>query len=207
MFYFTVPVVQRSNWNKERLFHQLVSGNRQQKLKAAARLTQYDGHKQLVSALKSNSALTRELAANALWDLWFNAAGEKAGRFAQAATVAIERQEFAAASKIVNQLTREYPGFAEGWNRRAILNWQLGRYEESIADCKKVVALNPEHFGAWQGMGLCQLHLGDLPAACQSLRAALKINPHDRAGQEFLRRCEELLRRFTPRRSYEVLQV
>ena len=79
----------------------------------------------------------------------------------------------------------------------------MGRYEQSVADCKRVVALNPNHFGAWQGMGLCQLQLGEVEAAIKSLRAALKINPYDRNLRETLRRCEELLRKLLPKQKDE----
>ena len=56
-------------------------------------------------------------------------------------------------------------------------------------------------FGAWQGMGLCQLHVGDVEGACKSFRAALKINPHDRGLRRMLQQCEELLRKLSPERS------
>jgi tetratricopeptide (TPR) repeat protein len=79
----------------------------------------------------------------------------------------------------------------------------MGQYTQSIADCKRVVALNPYHFGAWQGMGLCQLQLGDVESAIRSLRSALKINPYDRGLRETFRRCEELLRQLSPKQKDE----
>jgi hypothetical protein len=47
-------------------------------------------------------------------------------------------------------------------------------------------------------MGLCQLQIGDLEAACRSFRAALRINPHDRGVRRFLEQGEELLRKLSP---------
>jgi tetratricopeptide (TPR) repeat protein len=143
------------------------------------------------------------MAIDSLWTLWFHEAGSDAFRRAQSADRAVQQQKFSDALIILNRTTAEYPRFAEGWNRRAILYWEMGRYEQSLADCKRVVALNPNHFGAWQGMGLCQLQLGELDAAVRSLRVALKINPYNRSLQETLRRCEELLRKLSPKQKDE----
>jgi len=194
---------QYTQWNKERLYRRLVSGNRAEKTSAAFDLAWLGGQDQLLHALKSPSEPVRAIAIDSLWSLWFHAAGRDAFRRAQSADRAVQQQKFSDALAILNRTTAEYPRFAEGWNRRAILFWEMGQYEQSLADCKKVVALNPNHFGAWQGMGLCQLQLGEVEAALQSLRAALKINPYDRNLRETLRRCEELLRKLLPKQKDE----
>ena len=196
-FYFG----QYTSWNKERLYQRLLSGDRRQKISAAFDLAWLGGQDQLLRALKCTSEPVRAIAIDSLWTLWFHAAGLEAFRSAQSADRAVQQQKYSDALAILNRTTKEYPRFAEGWNRRAVLYWQRGQYEESIADCKRVVALNPHHFGAWQGMGLCQLHVGELADACQSFRAALKINPHDRGLRRMLQQCEELLRKLSPRRS------
>jgi tetratricopeptide (TPR) repeat protein len=198
ILYGAFSVGQYSGWNKERLYRQLVSGDRDQKLSAGFDLAWLGGQEQLLRALRSTSATVREVAADSLWNLWFHAAGRKAFRLAKSANLAMERQDYSEALGILNETVARYPDFAEGWNRRAILYWQTGQFEKAIADCRKVVGLNPNHFGAWQGMGLCQLQIGDLEAACRSFRAALRINPHDRGVRRFLEQGEELLRKLSP---------
>jgi len=194
---------QYTHWNKERLYRRLLSGSREEKIRAAFDLAWLGGQDQLLHALKSPSEPVRAIAVDSLWSLWFHAAGGDAFRRAQSADRAVQQQKFSDALYILNRTTAEYPRFAEGWNRRAILFWEMGKYEQSLADCKKVVALNPNHFGAWQGMGLCQLQLGQIEAAIRSLRAALKINPYARGLRETLRRCEELLRKLSPNQKDE----
>ena len=190
---------QYTHWNKQRLYRKLISGNREEKSSAAFDLAWLGGQDELLRALKSPSEPVRTLAIDSLWSLWFHAAGRDAFRRAQTADRAVRQQKFSDALAILNLITAEYPRFAEGWNRRALVFWEMGQYTQSIADCKRVVALNPNHYGAWQGMGLCQLQLGELEAAVQSLRFALKINPYDRGLRETLRRCEDLLRRLPPK--------
>ena len=190
---------QYTPWNKERLYRKLISGNREARASAAFDLAWLGGQDQLLRALKSASEPVRTIALDSLWTLWFHEAGRDAFHRAQSADRALQQQKFSDALAILNGTTAEYPRFAEGWNRRAILFWEMGRYEQSLADCKRVVALNPNHFGAWQGMGLCQLQLGELEAAIRSLRAALKINPYNRSLRETLRRCDDLLRKLSPK--------
>ena len=200
VLYAAFHLGQYSAWNRERLYRKLVTGDRAQKISAAFDLAWLGGQDQLLRALKSPSSAVRDIAADSLWNLWFHAAGRQAFRLAKSASLAMEREKFSEALAILNGITAKYPAFAEGWNRRAILYWQMGQYQESIADCKKVVALNASHFGAWQGMGLCQLRLGDVEQACRSFRAALRINPHDPGLRGLLQQSEELIRRLSPER-------
>jgi tetratricopeptide (TPR) repeat protein len=196
--YASALLVENSPWNKERLYRKLISGDHEEKISAVADLVYLRGQEQLVHALKARSRDVREIAINSLWDLWFHEAGETAFQQVQAARAATERQAFPEALAILTRVTQVYPDFAEGWNRRGTLYWQLGRYEKAIVDARRVLDLNPDHFGAWQGLGLCQMQLGDWEDAADSFRAALKINPHDQSLLELLWRCEDLLRRISP---------
>jgi tetratricopeptide (TPR) repeat protein len=192
--YCSVQFARHSGWYKQRLYQRLLTGNRDQKLEAAGGLAAYGGQKQLLAALKSDSEDIRELASRGLNFIWFHASGEQAYQMVEAAYAATEKKNYAEALAIADRLVVQYPDFAEGWNRRGAIHWQMGSYEKSLADCAKALALNPNHYGAWQGAGICQLELGDLTAAVRSLRAALKIIPHDSATRASLRKCEDLLR-------------
>jgi tetratricopeptide (TPR) repeat protein len=191
--YLALAVVQRSTWNRERLYTRLVSGPPQAKLEAAAELVELRAQPQLLRALKAGSPATREIAENALWEVWFRAAGDEAYRLTMRAVRATEKGNFPSALQTLNEVVRRWPTFAEGWNRRARLYWQRGEFAESLADCRKVIELNPHHFAAWQGMAACQVRQGDVEEACRSLRRALQIKPHDGAAREFLKHCEALL--------------
>jgi tetratricopeptide (TPR) repeat protein len=189
---------QYSSWNKERLYRKLIAGDQSQIASAGFDLAYLNGEAQLLRALKIGSPAVRTVAMNGLWDLWARAGGHHAFREIQAANQALQRKAYSEALQILTRLTRQYPDFPEGWNRRATVYWQMGRFDESIADAKRTVALNPNHFGAWQGLGLCEVHLGDLEEACRCIRVALRITPHDRELRTLLIRCEALLNRLSP---------
>ncbi len=193
--FYAWPHALRSDWNRERLYRQLLSGTEKERIAAAENLVAYSGREQLLKALQSDSAPVRTVAMSALFDPWVAEEGEEAASLLQVAGNSIERKNIQGALNHLTRLTRMHPFFAEGWNRRATLLWQLGQVEQSLADCRKAVLLNPEHFAAWQGMGLCQVRLGDLAAATKSFQHALKLIPHDRQTQLYLRWAEDTLKR------------
>jgi len=206
---FLLEQVQRTDWYKNRLYHQLLEGKSEQRWSAAVGLSRLGAQERLLMGLRQEDAEVREAARRALESSWFLAAGDKAYKMTQRAHQATQQEEYVLALEILNELVRDYPDFAEGWNRRASLYWQVGDYEKSMLDCHKALALNPNHYGAWQGIGVCQLRLGNLAGACQSLRAALRIDPHDAATRRSLSRCEALLRTYPgvndPTLSYQEL--
>lgn len=82
-----------------------------------------------------------------------------------------------AARSAATRLIEENGQLAESWNQRAIANFAIERYLESIADCRRTMELNPFHFGASAGLGQCHMQLGDHQAALDTFRHTLKINP------------------------------
>lgn len=75
-------------------------------------------------------------------------------------------------------IIRVRPDFAEGWHKRATVYFLMGDYDSSIADIQKTIELEPRHFGAFAGLGLIYLKLGNEKAALKALERALDINPH-----------------------------
>jgi tetratricopeptide (TPR) repeat protein len=182
---------------KTHLYRQLLEGNADQKLHAASILASVGAEAELLRALQEDNPDVQSIARRALEHVWFHASGQDAFEMMESAYQAAEREDHQTALRILDQLLRKYPAYAEGWNRRASVLWQMREFEKSQADCERTLKLNPNHYGAWQGLGVCQLQLGDVAAACRSLRAALKITPHDEPTLRSLRQCEELLRTFS----------
>ncbi len=193
--YLATAYLHRSDWYKERLYRQLLAGTAGEQLKAASGLAQLNAQEQLLEALRSDQPSAREMAQRALEYVWFNSAGDEAYQLVEQAYKASEKADFKQALGLLNRVVEKYPKFAEGWNRRASVYWQMGEYGKSIADSRQTLILNPNHYGAWQGIGICRLKTGDVAEACRCLRAALKIAPYDEGTRNSLERCEGLLRR------------
>lgn len=187
--YGAITLAERSPWNRERLYHRLMSGPRPEQVRAAARLVIVSGQTQLLRALRQGNPETREIASNALWELWCRAAGPTAYELVVSANEAVQEQDLTRALNIINRVVARYPLFPEGWNRRAQIYWQTGHYRRSMQDCRRALALNPVHYAAWQGLGMCQVHLGEIANACRSLASALRLNPQDTELRRALEQC------------------
>jgi len=66
----------------------------------------------------------------------------------------------------------------------------LHRYQDAIADCQMVLQLNPYHFGAASGKGLCHWSLKQTGLALEAFETALEIHP----GLTVIQRHLETLR-------------
>ena len=75
------------------------------------------------------------------------------------------------------QLIAENPLLGEAWNQRAIAFCAEGDFEGAIEDCKETLNCNRFHFPAAMGLAHCCLQLGEVYAALDGFKLALKINP------------------------------
>ena len=62
------------------------------------------------------------------------------------------------------------PDFAEAWNKRATVYFLMGAYDLSKKDIAQTIAREPQHFGAWSGLGLVETHIGNYDAALKACR-------------------------------------
>lgn len=99
-----------------------------------------------------------------------------AGRMREALT-ARAMGDTMAAIRLLDELVADYPDYAEGWNQRATLYYVIGDYDASIADCARVLDLEPRHFGALSGRALMYLQQGKRALALKDMAAAIAIHP------------------------------
>ncbi|MDP3736638.1 MAG: tetratricopeptide repeat protein [Hyphomonadaceae bacterium] len=74
------------------------------------------------------------------------------------------------------------PDYAEAWNRRALLFFNDGKYDEAVADLESALIYEPRHFGAWIGLGMIFESIERPEAALKAYRKALEIHPHAAAA-------------------------
>lgn len=145
--------------------------------------------KRLLGDLQSPDEDIRDRATAALWQLWFSQKGEAGLEVLGQSQVLLEAGQFPEAEALLTDLIQHQPDFAEAWNRRAVLYYLQGQYKESLADCQQAISLNPIHFGALHGMGLCYAALGDYLSAIQAFRRALEIQPYALINQRLILEC------------------
>ncbi|MDV7142788.1 tetratricopeptide repeat protein [Tropicimonas sp. TH_r6] len=91
---------------------------------------------------------------------------------------AFESGDVEAAVEHLTALTDHAPDFAEGWNARATVFFQMGEYGLSLEDIRRTLLLNPEHFGAMTGLAVIFEELGYEEEALEAWRAVEAIHPH-----------------------------
>ncbi len=143
----------------------------------------------LYQHLQSADPRVREEATSRLWQEYFGAAGPEAEIRLLQAEQAVESGMYDTAEIWLNDLILDFPNFAEAWNRRATLYYLVKNYIASLADCEAATRLEPQHFGAWHGMGLNYLALGKYDAAARAFKRALEIQPFAQVNQELLAQC------------------
>ncbi|MEX5727087.1 tetratricopeptide (TPR) repeat protein [Rhodovulum iodosum] len=90
-------------------------------------------------------------------------------------------------------LTDHAPGFAEGYNARALAYYKSNRYGPAIADLRRALALNPRHFEAMTGLATILEEIGREAEALEIYRAARAIHPHDPDLEKAEERLEQEL--------------
>jgi tetratricopeptide (TPR) repeat protein len=140
--------------------------------------------------LRDDDGQVRQMAADALWALWFRSDTEDNNKELQRA---LQQPDPKKALSVLSALVRRAPGFAEAYNQRAILYFQAHEYEKSAADCQKVLELNGQHFAAAAGLGRCYLRLQMPEPALKAFRVAYKINPNLEGIRDAIRDLESVL--------------
>lgn len=127
----------------------------------------------LLASLPHEDAVVSTMAEFSLWSIWFKERGASAESLLRQAV----RLEHAEAVSVLDALADRYPDWAEPHNQRAIVNFTEHRFVESISDCRRVLAIQEHHFGAWTGLGHCYAHLGEYAKSLECLGRALVIHP------------------------------
>jgi len=97
------------------------------------------------------------------------------------------------ALRLSDQLVDSRPDYAEGWNKRATVQYLLGNHQYSVSDIKETLLLEPRHFGALSGLGLIFMAAGNYAAAVDAFEAVLEISPASDNARGSVARAKSLL--------------
>jgi tetratricopeptide (TPR) repeat protein len=178
----------------ERLLHAPVADVRQAAVLALGLLGTMEINAALADRLHDDEPAVSELAADALWSLWFRAdTPEHNTELQRLMQMEVTETDATAILGGFTALIAKAPRFAEAYNQRAIVWFRIGEFAKSIADCEKVLRLNPYHFGAASGMAQCFLKQKKHRAALRSYRRAHRINPRLDGVRQAIESLEKML--------------
>jgi tetratricopeptide (TPR) repeat protein len=111
-----------------------------------------------------------------IWRVWLQSGNAEVDAQMQQAVLLMGSAP-AMAMPILDNIVAHLPDWAEGWNKRATVLYLIGEYDRSLADCDRVLALEPRHFGALAGIGLIRIQKDEPRGALAAFRKALAVNP------------------------------
>ena len=113
-----------------------------------------------------------------IWAIWSDAGDPEINALMRRGAIALRQDALDQARDAYDAVIARMPDFAEGWNKRATVNYLLGDFDASISDVERTLALEPRHFGALSGLGLIAMALGQDEQALEAFEAALDIHPN-----------------------------
>ena len=133
----------------------------------------------LFATLKSTkSDEEAEAAQRQIWQIWTEHKNPEIERLMRQGIAAMSEDDQDGALDAFDAVVKSDRDFAEGWNKRATVEFSMGDYAASIADIERTLALEPRHFGALSGLGQIYLAMDRKDLALKAFRAALAIDPH-----------------------------
>jgi tetratricopeptide (TPR) repeat protein len=144
---------------------------------------------ELLQDLLSEEPALRQNATRVLWDLWFSQAGKEAELKIREGTQLMDDLHYQKAHEIFKHLVITYPEFAEAHNKLATVLYLQKKYSHSIKECEITLKLNSNHFGAWNGLGLCLFELARYSEAIKSFQTALTLQPYAELNKIYIAKC------------------
>ena len=147
----------------------------------------------LLDVLRDPDARVRQLAEQALWEIWSRSGNDEVDDLLRAGVIEMQHGQLEASIDTFTEVIRRQPEFAEGWNKRATVYYLIGEYRKSAADCDEVLKRNPSHFGALSGYGMIWLRLDEPARALERFEQALAVNPNLESVRETIDGLRALL--------------
>lgn len=123
--------------------------------------------------------------------LWGQSGSPAMDLLLRRAQEAIAAEDLNAALDHLNAAIDHDPDFAEAWNTRASVFYQMNEYALAVNDIEHALALEPRHYGAMEGLAMIFSETQHPDLALRVVEIARKVNPN----RESLKEAEEGLQR------------
>jgi len=112
-----------------------------------------------------------------IWKVWLTPSDPDLANRMLAVAEAEQSGDLQGARTLLDKLVVDFPTYAEGFNQRATVEFEMNDFEASLADIDKVLQYEPRHFGALSGRVMIYLQQGKRPLALKDMMTALAIDP------------------------------
>ena len=110
--------------------------------------------------------------------LWHYTGSDTISLMMERALGALRAKDVELSLRLLDSVVSLAPRFAEGWNRRAYVHYLQKDYANALADLRRALTLDPNHFKALDGLGNVMRQIGRKDAALAAFRMLLDIHPY-----------------------------
>lgn len=132
----------------------------------------------------ADSEASSDLIASAIEKVWSRSGSDTANLLMERAGLATKSQNYDLAIGLLTALTEVEPRYAEGWNQLATIYFLREDYDNAMRQLKHVLALEPNHFKAIEGLSIILRETGQKKAALQATRRVLAIYPYLKSAKQ-----------------------
>jgi tetratricopeptide (TPR) repeat protein len=146
----------------------------------------------LFGALKiAPDETTAKAIEDRIWAIWMSSDSDTCNLLMSRVKDATDDKDYDLALKLLDAVVAIKPDYVEAWNRRATMHYIKHEYGRALGDLREVLAREPRHFGALEGLGLILQDIGDDKHALEAYQAALAIDPHLRNLPDMVKTLRE----------------
>jgi tetratricopeptide (TPR) repeat protein len=132
----------------------------------------------LFKRLKATSdAVEAQGVAGLIERIWSRSGSDTADLLMSRATAAMQAKENDLALTLLGRLVEIQPDWAEAWNTRATLLFEMDDFDASVLDIQRALTLEPRHFGALSGLAIILEQEGLNRRALETYNRVLDIYP------------------------------
>ena len=146
-----------------------------------------DLHERLIAAENTEAA---EVVADTIEQMWLYSGSDTANLLMERALNSLHGKKPDLALQILNGVIKLQPGYAEAWNRRAYVHFAQKDYRSALIDLQRVLALEPRHFKAINGLATILREFGEKRSALKAYRMLLEVHPFATDAQAAVKELE-----------------
>lgn len=114
---------------------------------------------------------------SAIQRLWSISGSDTVTLLLRRAAGAAQKKENELALKLFDYAVALAPDYAEAFNQRAFFYFSQNNFEAAVGDLRRVLALDPNHFKALEGLAQIMRETGNKKGAYQVLQQLLDVHP------------------------------
>lgn len=126
-----------------------------------------------------------------IWAQWLASGSDTANLLMMRAKAAVESKDLDLAIRLLDAVIELRPKYVEARNRRATVFFLKKDYGSALVDLRKVLSLEPRHFGALAGLGMILQDIGDEKHALEAYRRAVEVYPRLKGMDERIKSLTE----------------